>query len=64
VAGGGDLLTAILAGQLAQGAAVDSAFQVASRTAQEIIAASASPRDLALLENLGRVAALADRTLT
>jgi hypothetical protein len=40
---------------------LEPAFQAASRTAQEIIAASASPRDLALLENLGRVAALADR---
>ena len=62
VAGGGDLLTAILAGQLAEGAAVDTAFRIASRTAQDIIAASDSPRDLALLENLGRVAALATRT--
>ncbi len=61
VAGGGDLLTAILAGQLARGVPLEPAFQAASRTAQEIIAASASPRDLALLENLGRVATLADR---
>ena len=61
VAGGGDLLTAILAGQLADGAAVDTAFRIASRTAQDIIAASDSPRDLALLENLDRVAALTTR---
>lgn len=60
VAGGGDLLTAILAGQLARGMNVSSAFRIASRIAQKIIAASASPRDLALLENLGHVAALAD----
>jgi len=59
VAGGGDLLTAILAGQLARGVSLEPAFQTASRTAQRIIAASASPRDLALLENLGHVAALA-----
>ena len=62
VAGGGDLLTAILAGQLADGAAVDTAFRIASRTAQDIIAASDSPRDLVLLENLDRVAALTTRT--
>ena len=61
VAGGGDLLTALLAGQLADGAAVDTAFRIASRTAQDIIAASDSPRDLALLENLDRVAALTTR---
>ena len=61
MAGGGDLLTAILAGQLADGAAVDTAFRIASRTAQDIIAASDSPRDLALLENLDRVAALTTR---
>ena len=62
VAGGGDLLTAVLAGQLTRGAALDSAFQTASQTAQRIIAASTSSRDLALLENLGLVAALADQT--
>lgn len=60
VAGGGDLLTAILAGQLARGVAVDPAFRTASRTAQEIIAASTSPRDLAILENLTGIAVLAD----
>ena len=60
VAGGGDLLTAILAGQLARGAMIDAAFRIASQTAQQIIAASISPRDLALLENLDRVAALAE----
>ena len=60
VAGGGDLLTAVLAGQLARGAALESAFLTASRTAQQIIAASASSRDLALLEHLGVVAALAE----
>jgi pyridoxine kinase len=62
VAGGGDLLTAILAGQLARGVTLEPAFETASRTTQEIIAASASPRDLALLEYLGHVAALTDRT--
>ena len=60
VAGGGDLLTAILAGLTARGAALEPAFRMASRTAQEIIAASGSPRDLALLEHLHRVAALTD----
>jgi hypothetical protein len=40
--------------------AIDPAFRTASRTAQEIIAASTSSRDLALLENLDRVAVLAD----
>jgi pyridoxine kinase len=58
VAGGGDLLTAILAGQLAAGRDIDAAFQTASQTAQRIIAASDSPRDLSLLENLDLVAAL------
>ena len=58
VAGGGDLLTSILAGQLAAGRNIDAAFQAASRTAQKIIAASESPRDLSLLENLDQVAAL------
>lgn len=58
VAGGGDLLTAVLAGQLAVGRDIDSAFQAASQTAQDIIAASESTRDLSLLENLDRMAAL------
>lgn len=60
VAGGGDLLTAILAGQLARGVPLVAAFRLASQTAQAIIAVSATPRDLALLENLDRVAALVD----
>ena len=58
VAGGGDLLTAVLAGQLAAGRDIDAAFRTASRTAQDIIAASESARDLSLLENLDRMAAL------
>ena len=59
VAGGGDLLTSLLAGLLASGATPEQAFSAASRTTQQIVAASESPRDLALLENLGLVAALA-----
>ena len=58
VAGGGDLLTSLLAGLLARGAPLEQAFSNASSTAQRIVAASDSPRDLALLENLGPVAAL------
>ena len=58
VAGGGDLLTSLLAGLLARGAPLERAFSNASSTAQRIVAASDSPRDLALLENLGPVAAL------
>lgn len=59
VAGGGDLLTSILAGLLAKGLAPAQAFIAASGTAQRIVAASESPRDLALLENLELVAAFA-----
>ena len=59
VAGGGDLLTALLAGQLALGTPLDKAFTTASDVTQRIVAVSESPRDLALLENLGIVAALA-----
>ena len=59
VAGGGDLLTSLLAGLLARGATPEQAFSNASSTTQQIVAASESPRDLALLENLGLVAALA-----
>ena len=64
VAGGGDLLTAILAGQIASGVPLASAFQLASRTSQRIIAASDSPRDLSLLENLDHVAALTNQADT
>ena len=64
VAGGGDLLTAILAGQIASGVPLASAFQLASRTAQRVIAASDSPRDLSLLENLDHVAALTNQADT
>lgn len=64
VAGGGDLLTAILAGQIASGVPLASAFQLASQTAQRVIAASDSPRDLSLLENLDHVAALTNQADT
>ena len=59
VAGGGDLLTSLLAGLLAAGTTPEQAFITASSTTQRIVAASKSPRDLALLENLGLVATLA-----
>ena len=59
VAGGGDLLTSLLAGLLAAGATPEQAFIAASGSTQRVVAASESPRDLALLENLGLVAALA-----
>ena len=60
VAGGGDLLTALLAGQLALGIPLAGAFTTASDVTQRIVAASESPRDLALLENLDIVATLAN----
>ena len=58
VAGGGDLLTAVFAGQMAHGVPLAEAFLRASQTAQRLIAASPSPRDLALYENLDQVAVL------
>ena len=57
VAGGGDLLTALFSGYLASGQALPDAFSRASATAHTIIAASPTPRDLALLENLKLVSA-------
>ena len=59
VAGGGDLLTALLAGLLSLGRPLPDAFKAASRTAQSVIAASPDGRDLALLESLEAVRALA-----
>ena len=59
VAGGGDLLTALLAGLLNLGHPLPDAFEAASRTAQSIIAASPDGRDLALLESIETVRALA-----
>ena len=59
VAGGGDLLTSLLAGLLGLGHPLADAFAGASRTAQAISAASPDGRDLALLESLDRVAGLA-----
>ena len=56
VAGGGDLLTALFSGYLASGLAIQDAFSKASATAHTIIAASPTPRDLALLEHLGLLA--------
>lgn len=52
VAGGGDLLTALLSGHLCSGMGLADAFVRASKQAQSIIAASPTTRDLALLENL------------
>ena len=52
VAGGGDLLTALLAGYLTSGQDIHSAFQTACHQAQTVLAASPTSRDLALLENL------------
>ena len=59
VAGGGDLLTALLAGLLSLGRPLPDAFKAASLTAQSVIAASPDGRDLALLESLEAVRALA-----
>jgi len=52
VAGGGDLLTALLAGHLTSGQGIHSAFQTACHQAQTVLAASPTSRDLALLESL------------
>ena len=52
VSGGGDLLTALLAGYLTAGQDINTAFQTACQKAQIILAASPTSRDLALLENL------------
>jgi len=59
VAGGGDLLTALLAGMLNLGWELPDAFKAASHTARSIIAASPDGRDLALLQSLEIVRALA-----
>ncbi|MGC6497702.1 MAG: PfkB family carbohydrate kinase [Candidatus Puniceispirillaceae bacterium] len=52
VAGGGDLLTALFSGALAAGCSLAKSFRHASATVQTILGASATPRDLALLENM------------
>ncbi len=52
IPGGGDLLTAILAGHLADGLDLTQAVSKASQTAQTIITHSNSTRDLALIEQL------------
>ena len=59
VAGGGDLLTATFAGLVNAGSDPEDAFIRASTLAQAVIAASPVGRDLALLEHLRDVAALA-----
>ena len=59
VAGGGDLLTATFAGLLNAGNDPQAAFTRASTLAQAVIAASPDGRDLALLDHLQDVAALA-----
>ena len=59
VAGGGDLLTATFAGLVNAGGDTEDAFIRASTLAQAVIAASPGGRDLALLEHLQNVAALA-----
>lgn len=59
VAGGGDLLTATFAGLVNAGGDTEDAFIRASTLAQAVIAASPGGRDLALLEHLQDVAALA-----
>ena len=55
VAGGGDLLTALFSGALATGLPLQDAFLHASKTAQAVIAASPTTRDLALLENIEKL---------
>lgn len=50
--GGGDLLTALLVGHLANGTELPAAVKAASRTAQMVIAKSQGTRDLALLDQL------------
>jgi len=57
VAGGGDLLTAILACWLAAGHDLNAAFAAASRDAHHIIDGSATAIDIALFENLHRLTA-------
>ena len=52
VAGGGDLLTALVSGTLATGRSLGESFLHASVAVQGILGASATPRDLALLENM------------
>ena len=59
VAGGGDLLTSLLAGLLSHGHPLADAFAGASKTAQAIIAASPDGRDLSLLGSLDEVARIA-----
>ena len=63
VAGGGDLLTAILACWLTAGHGLDAAFAAASQDAHHIIDDSASAIDIALFDNLHKLTAcgLADR---
>lgn len=58
VAGGGDLLTSLLAGLLGLGHPLADAFASASKTAHAIIAASPDGRDLSLLDSLDEVARL------
>ena len=57
VAGGGDLLTAILACWLTAGHDLNAAFAAASRDAHRIIEDSASTIDIALFDNLHRLTA-------
>ena len=58
VAGGGDLLTSLLAGLLGLGHPLADAFAGASKAAHAIIAASPDGRDLSLLDSLDEVARL------
>jgi len=57
VAGGGDLLTAILACWLTAGHGLDAAFAAASQDAHHIIDDSATAIDIALFDNLHRLTA-------
>ena len=57
VAGGGDLLTAILVCWLTAGHDLNAAFAVASHDAHSIIESSASATDIALFDNLNRLTA-------
>ena len=57
VAGGGDLLTAILACWLTAGHDLDAAFAAASQDAHHIIDDSATAIDIALFDNLHRLTA-------
>ncbi len=56
VSGGGDLLTSLLAGHIANGAEIPAAFIAASQKTQRVLAASPSSRELALRENLALLA--------